>query len=260
MAQFKLPKNSQVVKGNYYKLENVKKEEILKLHIYRYNPNLNQNPRLDTYEVLKENKSMVLDLLMHIKDHVDESLSFRKSCREGICGSCTCNINGKNALACITNIDSLGDEIHIYPLPHMPVLKDLVVDLKQPYKHYESIKPWLSNDHNYEQNQEHLQSPEQREKLDGLWECILCFACSTSCPSYWWNSKNGYLGPSALLQQYRWVADSRDTKDDERLDMLDNERSLFSCRNILNCNDVCPKGLKPNKAITELRKLLTKRA
>ncbi len=259
MAHFKLPKNSKVVKGTYYKAsEDVK--DLIKLHVYRYNPNIDTNPSLDTFEIPKENGNMVLDFLLYIKDNIDESFSFRKSCREGICGSCACNINGKNALACVTNIEDLGKDIYVYPLPHMEVMKDLIVDLKTPYKHYESINPWLCTNHEYEDGKEQLQSIEEREKLDGLWECILCFACSTSCPSFWWNGENGYLGPSALLQQYRWVADSRDDATDERLAMLDNERSMFSCRNILNCNDVCPKGLRPNKAISELKKLLIKRA
>jgi succinate dehydrogenase/fumarate reductase iron-sulfur protein len=192
---------------------------------------------------------MVLDALIHIKNYEDKTLAFRRSCREGICGSCAMNINGKNGLACLTPIKELNT---IYPLPHMPIVKDLVPDMKNFYKQYKEIEPWLQGNSNLN-NAENLQSKEDRKKLDGLYECILCACCSTSCPSYWWNSDK-YLGPAVLMQVYRWVEDSRDQNTVNRLNYVNDAMKLFRCKTIMNCTDTCPKGLNPGRAIGELKK------
>lgn len=255
MVEFALPKNSKVVKGKYYKAEQGV-ENIRKVHVYRYDPEDGENPRVDTFEIDMDNCGpMVLDALMKIKDEIDTSLVFRRSCREGVCGSCAHNINGKNRLACINKMEDFKGDIKVYPLPHRPVMKDLVVDLTTAYAQYEAAQPWLKADTPVEESKERLQSPEERDKLDGLWECILCFCCTTSCPSYWWNGERGYFGPATLLQTYRWMQDSRDEYEGERLAELNNEK-LFSCHNIMNCTDVCPKGLNPGKAIAEIKKKL----
>lgn len=254
MVEFALPKNSVVVKGKYFKAkENAKNIRIFE--VYRWDPDSGENPRYDTFEIdLDDCGPMILDVLMKIKDEIDTTLVFRRSCREGICGSCSFNINGKNTLACIRKINEYKGKIRIYPLPHRPVIKDLVVDLSTAYAQYEAIEPWLKADSPVELDKERLQSPQERAKLDGLWECILCFCCTTSCPSYWWNGERGYYGPAVLLQTYRWVQDSRDEYTGERLAELDDHTRLFSCHTIMNCSDVCPKGLNPGKAIAELKK------
>jgi succinate dehydrogenase / fumarate reductase iron-sulfur subunit len=252
MAKFTLPINSRVTEGKTFK-PSVEPTNRLRVDIYRYNPDLNSNPYLDTY-ILDKDKfgPMGLDVLLYIKNNVDPTLAFRRSCREGICGSCSMNINGTNTLACILNV---AEETHlkIYPLPHMPVIKDLVPDMKDFYKQYESIKPWLIND--AKPDREHHQSQEDRGKLDGLIECVLCACCSTSCPSYWWNSDK-YLGPATLLHAYRWIVDSRDTAKKERLSELADKFKLFRCHTIMNCTKTCPKNLNPAKAISHIKQML----
>ena len=231
--------------------------------IYRYDPDTDAKPRMQTLEVeLDGSERMLLDALMKLKS-VDPTISFRRSCREGVCGSCAMNINGANTLACTKGMDECaGDEIVVYPLPHQPVIRDLVTDLSNFFKQHAYIEPFLKAD-NAGKEKEFLQSPDDRKKLDGLYECILCACCSTSCPSYWWNGdKNGeeeYLGPAALLQAYRWLADSRDEKTNERLDKLEDEFKLYRCHTIMNCAQVCPKGLNPAKAIAEIKKLMVNR-
>jgi succinate dehydrogenase / fumarate reductase iron-sulfur subunit len=200
---------------------------------------------------------MVLDALLKIKNEIDPTLTFRRSCREGVCGSCAMNIAGTNTLACTKAIEECGDEVRIYPLPHMPVVKDLVPDLTDAYAQLRLVEPWLKSD-SAPPDRERLQSPEERAKLDGMWECILCFSCTTSCPSYWWNGDR-YLGPAVLLQAYRWIADSRDEATGERLDALEDPFRLYRCHTIMNCTKTCPKGLNPAKAIAEIKKLMVAR-
>jgi succinate dehydrogenase / fumarate reductase iron-sulfur subunit len=213
---------------------------------------------MDTYEVdLAACGPMILDALLKIKNELDPTLTFRRSCREGVCGSCAMNIDGTNTLACTKAIDEVSGEVKIYPLPHMAVVKDLVPDLTHFYAQYASIKPWLQSI-TPPPERERLQSKEDRAKLDGLYECILCACCSTSCPSYWWNSER-YLGPSALLQAYRWIVDSRDEFTGERLDDLEDPFRLYRCHTIMNCTKTCPKGLNPAKAIAEIKKLMIER-
>ena len=248
MAKFTLPINSIVKKGKTYRLDSNPKN-ILTVEIYRFNPDDGSNPSIDTYILDKGNFGpMALDVLLYIKNKVDSTLSFRRSCREGICGSCSMNINGTNTLACILNI---AEESHlkIYPLPHMPVIRDLVTDMTNFYKQYKSIKPWLENSN---KGSELYQSPSNRKKLDGMYECILCACCSTSCPSYWWNGDK-YLGPAVLMQAYRWVQDSRDQISKQRMEFLDDAMKLYRCKTIMNCSNTCPKGLNPGKAIGELK-------
>jgi succinate dehydrogenase / fumarate reductase, iron-sulfur subunit len=259
MVELSLPKNSKVTKGNAHKASpNAKKVKTFK--IYRYDPDNEANPRLDSFEIdLAECGPMVLDALIKIKGEVDSSLTFRRSCREGICGSCAMNIDGTNTLACTKAIDDVCGDVKIYPLPHMPVIKDLVPDLTHFYAQYESIKPWIQTDSMPSPNQERLQSPEDREKLDGLYECILCACCSTSCPSYWWNSEK-YLGPAVLLQAYRWIVDSRDEATGDRLDELEDPFKLYRCHTIMNCANTCPKGLNPAKAIGGIKQKIAERS
>ncbi len=222
--------------------------------IYRYNPDTDEAPYMQRYELeLSGKERMLLDALIALKG-VDESLSFRRSCREGICGSDGMNVNGKNALACLMNLQDLPQTIVIRPLPGLPIIRDLVVDMNMFYQQYEKVQPYLLNDQP-PPPRERLQSPEDREKLDGLYECILCACCSTSCPSFWWNPEK-FLGPSALIQAYRFLADSRDAKTAERLAQLDDPFSVFRCRGIMNCVSVCPKGLNPTKAIGHIRAML----
>ena len=261
MAQFTLPKNSKIdkSKGNLYKIEDGQAQNIKIFKIYRYDPENEGNPTIDTYEIDLDNCGpMVLDAIVKIKNEIDQSLTFRRSCREGICGSCSMNIDGTNTLACIKPISEVKGDVKIYPLPHMPVVKDLVPDLSQFYAQYESIKPWLQNDSAVSEDKERLQSEADREKLNGLYECVLCACCSTACPSYWWNSDK-YLGPAILLQAYRWIADSRDEHTAERLDDLDDSFKLYRCHTIMNCTNTCPKGLNPAKAIAEIKKLILQR-
>ena len=211
---------------------------------------------MDTYEVdLNDCGPMVLDAVMKIKSEIDTSLTFRRSCREGICGSCAMNIDGTNTLACTKAISDVKGDIKIYPLPHMPVIKDLVTNLKTLYKQLKSIKPWLMNNKQNANDTENIQSRNDREKLDGLYECILCACCSTSCPSYWWNSDK-YLGPAVLLQSYRWLQDSRDEERKERLKELDDTFKVYRCHTIMNCTQACPKGLNPAKAIAGIKQMI----
>ncbi len=257
MVEIALPSNSKVQKGVVHPTpEAAKKPRTLK--IYRWNPDDADNPRVDSYTIDSDDCGpMVLDALIKVKNEIDSTLTFRRSCREGICGSCAMNIDGQNTLACTKGLDDVKGDITIYPLPHMPVIKDLVPDLSNLYAQYQSIEPWLKTDTPKPQN-EWQQSREDREQLDGLYECILCACCSTSCPSYWWNSDK-YLGPAVLLQAYRWLADSRDEKTGERLDDLEDPFRVYRCHTIMNCAKACPKGLSPAKAITEIKKMMVER-
>ena len=256
MAEFRLPKNSRIQEGKVHKDKTSGK--VRPVRIYRWDPDSGENPRMDTYEVdVNACGPMVLDILIKIKNEIDSTLTFRRSCREGICGSCAMNINGTNTLACTCAAEDFDGDINIYPLPHMSVVKDLVPDLTNFYAQYASIKPWLQSD-SPAPDRERLQSEEDRAKLDGLYECILCACCSTSCPSYWWNSDR-YLGPAALLQSYRWIADSRDDATGERLDELDDAFKLYRCHTIMNCTRTCPKGLNPAQAIGEIKKSIVSR-
>jgi len=258
MAQFALPANSVVKPGKIFKASN-QIGNLKKIIVYRYDPDSGDNPRVDTYEVdLDTCGPMVLDALIKIKNEIDASLTFRRSCREGICGSCSMNINGSNTLACTMTIEECKGDIKIYPLPHLPVVKDLVADLTNFYAQYASVKPWMQTQTPPPPDRERLQSKEDREKLEGLEECILCACCSTACPSYWWNSDR-FLGPAALLQAYRWIVDSRDEATGERLDELEDPFKLYRCHTIMNCTNSCPKGLNPAKSIAEIKKLIAKR-
>ncbi|MBS0431974.1 MAG: succinate dehydrogenase iron-sulfur subunit [Proteobacteria bacterium] len=258
MAEFTLPKNSKVRKGRHYSAKPGAKQ-VRTFHVYRWDPDTGENPRMDAYEVDVGNTPMVLDVLLKIKNEIDPTLTLRRSCREGICGSCAMNINGGNTLACIKAMHDLPEgDVKIYPLPHMPVVKDLVPDLTHFYAQYASIKPWLRTQ-SAPPDRERLQSPEERKKLDGLYECILCACCSTSCPSYWWNPDR-YLGPAVLLQAYRWIIDSRDEDTGARLDDLEDPFRLYRCHTIMNCTNTCPKHLNPAQAIGEIKQLMVKRA
>jgi succinate dehydrogenase / fumarate reductase iron-sulfur subunit len=258
MAEFRLPKNSRPQKnGNVHKAEGA--TNVRKFKVYRYDPESGQNPRFDTFEIDTDTCGpMVLDALIKMKSEQDASLTFRRSCREGICGSCSMNMNGKNGLACTTAIEDLKGDVTITPLPAMDVIKDLVPDFTHFYAQYASIEPWLKTKTTTPSGKERLQSPAEREKLDGLYECILCACCSTSCPSYWWNSDK-FLGPAILLQAYRWLADSRDEFTGERLDELEDPFRLYRCHTIMNCANACPKGLSPARAIAEIKKLEAER-
>lgn len=258
MAEFTLPKNSKIGKGELYKADSGAKN-IKSFKVYRWSPDDENNPSVDTYEVDMDNCGpMVLDALIKIKNEIDPTLTFRRSCREGICGSCAMNIDGTNTLACTKAIDECKGDVKVYPLPHMPVVKDLVPDLTHFYAQYASIEPWLKAKTPVSPDEERLQSKEEREKLDGLYECILCACCSTSCPSYWWNSDK-YLGPAILLQSYRWLADSRDEATGERLEQLEDPFKLYRCHTIMNCTNTCPKGLNPGKAIAEIKSLIAEK-
>jgi len=258
MAEFRLPPNSRITRGKHFEApqgaSNVKR-----FVIYRYDPDSGENPRLDTYEVDMDNCGpMVLDALIKIKNEIDPTLTFRRSCREGICGSCAMNIDGTNTLACTKATGEVKAEVRIYPLPHMPVVKDLVPDLTRFYAQYASIKPWLQSASAPPPDSERLQSKEEQALIDEPSACILCACCSTSCPSYWWNSER-YLGPAALLQAYRWIVDSRDDATGERLDALEDPFRLYRCHTIMNCTRTCPKGLNPARAISEIKKLMAER-
>ncbi len=226
--------------------------------IYRYDPDKDAKPYMQDYQVpLEPSDSMLLDVLVRIKA-MDDSLTLRRSCREGVCGSDAMSINGKNGLACITRLSQLKEPVELRPLPGLPVIRDLVVDMSQFFKQYHSVKPYLTNDEPPPEK-ERLQTPAEREALDGLYECILCACCSTACPSFWWNPDK-FVGPAGLLQAYRFLADSRDQATNERLDNLEDPYRLFRCHSIMNCVDVCPKGLNPTKAINHIRDLLVRRA
>ena len=232
----------------------------MKFSIYRFDPESDPSPRMQTFELgddRLDSEMMLLDALLFLKSQ-DETLSFRRSCGEGVCGSDGMNVNGRNMLACITPLFSLKSPVVINPMPGLPVIRDLIVDMEQFYKQYRSVRPYLINK-DPEPEVEHLQSPAQRDKLDGLYECILCGCCSTSCPSFWWNPDK-FLGPAALLQSWRFLADSRDQATDERLAGLDGPFKLFRCHTIMNCVEVCPKGLNPTQAIGHIKELMVKRS
>lgn len=257
MAELRLPPESRPKSGKVYANRTARCVKTLK--IYRYDPDTLDNPRIDTYEIDLENcGSMVLDALIKIKNEIDSTLTFRRSCREGICGSCAMNIDGTNTLACTKSMEEISGDIKIYPLPHMKVVKDLIPDMSNFYAQYASVKPWLQSDTPTEQTSERHQSIEDRGKLNGLYECILCACCSTACPSYWWNGDK-YLGPATLLQAYRWLADSRDESKGERLDELEDTFKLYRCHTIMNCTKTCPKDLNPAKAIAEIKKMIVER-
>ena len=257
MVQLTLPKNSQIKQGKVWDKPQGT-NNLAEYKIYRYDPDTGENPRVDTFYVDRDDCGpMVLDGLIWIKNKVDATLTFRRSCREGICGSCAVNIDGANTLACTKGMDDSNGPIKIYPLPHMPVVKDLVPDLTTFYAQHRAIEPWLKTT-SPTPTKEWTQSVPERAKLDGLYECILCACCSTSCPSYWWNGQK-YLGPAALLQAYRWLIDSRDETTTERLDDLEDPFKLYRCHTIMNCAKVCPKGLNPAKAIAEIKKMMVER-
>lgn len=257
MAQLRLPENARIQKGKTYPAPQGAKE-IKRFEIYRWDPETPDNPRYDTFEIdMKDCGPMVLDALNKIKNEIDTTLTFRRSCREGICGSCSMNIGGTNTLACTKHISEVKGTVKITPLPHLSVVKDLVPDLTLAYAQYASVKPWLQTD-TPAPERERLQSEEDRAKLDGLWECILCFCCTTSCPSYWWN-EDRYLGPATLLQSYRWIVDSRDEATGERLDDLEDPFKLYRCHTIMNCTKTCPKDLNPAKAIGAIKKKMVER-
>ncbi|WP_395702027.1 succinate dehydrogenase iron-sulfur subunit [Aquabacterium sp.] len=229
-----------------------------RFQIYRYDPDQDSSPRMQTYDLAMEHGDrMLLDVLIRLKA-IDPSLSFRRSCREGVCGSDAININGRNGLACLTNMRSLPNTVVLKPLPGLPVIRDLFVDMTGFFKQYHSIRPWLVNE-DPPPEVERLQSPEARDQLNGLYECILCACCSSACPSYWWNPDK-YVGPAGLLQAYRFLVDSRDQASGERLDNLQDPYRLFRCRTILNCTDVCPKGLNPALAIGKIKEMMVRRA
>lgn len=256
MAELTLPANSKIQEGKKHPPQAGPATKLFK--IYRWNPDDGALPQMDSYEIdLESCGPMVLDALIKIKNEIDSTVTFRRSCREGVCGSCAMNIDGTNTLACTKYISEVKGEVRIYPLPHMHVIKDLVPDLTQAYAQYALIEPWLKSS-TPPPDRERLQSPQERSRLDGLWECILCFCCTTSCPSYWWNGDR-YLGPAALLQAYRWIADSRDDHTGERLDALEDPFRLYRCHTIMNCTRTCPKGLNPAQAIGEIKRLMIQR-
>ncbi|MCY3670282.1 MAG: succinate dehydrogenase iron-sulfur subunit [Alphaproteobacteria bacterium] len=257
MAQLTLPKNSRVGAGKTWPAP-AGAGKTRRFKVYRWSPDEGGNPRIDSYDIDMDSCGpMVLDALIKIKNEVDSTLTFRRSCREGICGSCAMNIDGTNTLACTQAIGDIRGDVKIYPLPHLHVVKDLVPDLNQAYAQLASVEPWLKTA-SAPPERERLQSEEDRARLDGLWECILCFCCATSCPSYWWSGER-YLGPAVLLQAYRWIADSRDEMTGERLDDLQDPFRLYRCHTIMNCTKTCPKGLNPAKAIAEIKKLMVAR-
>jgi succinate dehydrogenase / fumarate reductase iron-sulfur subunit len=257
MVQLTLPKNSKIGKGKVWP-KPAGATELAEFRVYRWDPDAGANPRVDTYYVDRKGCApMVLDGLIWIKNTIDPTLTFRRSCREGVCGSCAMNIDGSNTLACTKHMDDVRGAITIYPLPHLPVVKDLVPDLSTFYAQHRSIEPWLHTVTTAPQK-EWRQSHEDRAKLDGLYECILCACCSASCPSYWWNGER-YLGPAVLLQAYRWLIDSRDEATGERLDELEDPFRLYRCHTIMNCAQTCPKGLNPAKAIAEIKQMMVER-
>ena len=257
MVQLKLPKHSRIAKGKIWpKPPGAARLKILR--IYRFNPDSAANPRFETYYVDRDRCGpMVLDALIKIKTETDPTLTFRRSCREGICGSCAMNIDGTNTLACLKGIDDVRGRINITPLPHLPVIKDLVTDMSRFYAQHRAIEPWLKTA-SPQPEKEWRQSHEDRAGLDGVYECIMCACCQTACPSYWWNEER-YLGPAILLQAWRWIVDSRDEATGERLDQLEDPFRLYRCHTILNCTKACPKGLNPGKAIAGLKKMMVER-
>ncbi|PHS25366.1 MAG: succinate dehydrogenase iron-sulfur subunit [Robiginitomaculum sp.] len=260
MAQLTLPKNSTVQKGKHWPAPNgADPKNVRQFRVYRYDPDSGENPRWDTYDLdTSEFGPMALHAIIYIKDNVDSTLTFRRSCREGVCGSCAMNIDGRNTIACTKPLDEIKSKvISISPLPHQKVVKDLVPDLNNFYAQHAAMQPYLKTT-TAAPDKEWKQSIEDREKLDGLYECILCASCSTACPSYWWNGDK-YLGPAALLQAYRWLIDSRDEATGERLDALEDPFRLYRCHTIMNCTQVCPKGLNPAKAIGAIKQMLVER-
>ena len=258
MVELRLPKNSRI-SSNGKEWNLLGNSEVTRtFKVYRYNPDTKDNPTIDTYHVdMEQCGPMILDALIYIKDQIDPTLTFRRSCREGICGSCAMNIDGVNTLACTQGIGEVKGEISIYPLPHMPVIKDLIPDLTNFYAQHASIMPWLETKTKAPER-EWKQSIEDRKKLDDLYECVMCACCSTSCPSYWWNSDK-YLGPAALLHAYRWLVDTRDETRNERLEELEDSFKLYRCHTIMNCAKACPKNLNPAKAIAELKKMMVEK-
>ena len=258
MSEFTLPANSKVGEGKHWRLPKPA-AHVKSFRIYRWDPEKGANPQMDTFDIDRDHCGpMVLDALVKINDQIDPTLAYRRSCREGVCGSCAMNIDGRNRLACLTPINDLKKGTsRITPLPHMRVLKDLVSDLTGLYAQYELIEPWLQSDQPPPDRERH-QSQQERAQLDGLWECILCFCCSTSCPSYWGN-QDRYLGPSILLQSYRWLADSRDQHTGERLDRLEDPFRLYRCHTIMNCTSACAKGLNPARAIANTKRMMAER-
>ena len=257
MVQFTLPKNSKVRTGKTWPKPEGK--NVRKFQIYRWNPDDGKNPQVDTYFLdMDKCGPMVLDALIKIKNEIDPTLTFRRSCREGICGSCAMNIDGINTLACIYGLDEVRGDVKIYPLPHMPVIKDLVPDLTNFYAQYASIKPWLQTQTPAPPDSERLQSKQDQELINSPSACILCACCSTSCPSYWWNSDR-YLGPATLLAAYRWLVDTRDEATGERLDHLEDPFRLYRCHTIMNCTNACPKDLNPARAIASIKRMLVER-
>jgi succinate dehydrogenase / fumarate reductase, iron-sulfur subunit len=259
MVELFLPANSRVNKHGRVHKAPAGAKDVRTFRIYRFDPEAKEAPRLDSYEVdMAACGPMVLDALIKIKNEVDPTLSFRRSCREGICGSCAMNIDGSNTLACTMACADVKGEVKIYPLPHLPVVKDLVPDLTSFYAQYAAVKPWLQTRTPSPPDRERLQMPEDQEKIDRPSACILCACCSTSCPSYWWNGDR-FLGPAALLAAYRWIIDSRDEARGERLDDLEDPFRLYRCHTIMNCTTVCPKDLNPAKAIAEIKKMMVDR-
>jgi succinate dehydrogenase / fumarate reductase iron-sulfur subunit len=257
MVQLTLPLNSRPTPGKSWPRP-AGAAKTTEFRVYRWNPDDDANPRIDTYYVDRHDCGpMVLDALIWIKSKIDPTLTFRRSCREGVCGSCAMNIDGINTLACTRGMDEIQGAVKIYPLPHLEVIKDLVPDLGNFYAQHASIEPWLKTT-TPPPEKEWRQTPEDRAHLDGLYECILCASCSTSCPSYWWNGEK-YLGPAVLLQAYRWLIDSRDEAQGERLDNLEDPFRLYRCHTIMNCAKTCPKGLNPAKAIASIKSMMAER-
>ncbi len=258
MVQFRLPREARPVTGREHAAPE-RAARPRRFVVYRFDPDTGGPPRLDTFVLdLDDCGPMVLDALLKIKNEMDATLSFRRSCREGICGSCAMNINGRNTLACTRRIDAYPGEIRVLPLPHRPVIRDLITDLSQFYRQYAVVEPWLQERTPPPPDRERLQRPADRARLVGLEECILCACCSTSCPSYWWNEAR-FLGPAALLAAYRWIEDSRDEATAQRLDALDDAYRLYRCHTIMNCTEACPKGLDPARAIAGVKRLLALR-
>ena len=262
LKRFPIPRNfgvspeSRIKRGRTWAAPGATRVKVFE--VYRYNPDSESNPRLDTFEIdLDDSGPMVLDALIWIKNTIDSTLTFRRSCREGVCGSCAMNIDGTNWLACTKFIADTGEPATIYPLANMEIIKDLVPDLAHVFAQYSLIEPWLRSK-TPEPGRERLQSPAERSRLDGYYECILCFCCTSGCPSHWWNGER-FLGPAVLLQAYRWLVDSRDEATGERLDALEDPFRLYRCHTILNCTRTCPKGLNPGKVIAEIKKMMNER-
>ena len=255
--RFKTPPASRIEPGKTWPAP-PKATRTKTLRVYRYEPESGRNPRIDTFEIdLDDCGPMLLDALIKIKNEIDPTLTFRRSCREGVCGSCAMNIDGTNWLACIRTLAETESPTLIYPLNNLPVVKDLVPDQTHLWAQYKAVEPWLKTD-TPAPSRERLQTQEDRAELDGYYECIMCFCCTSGCPSHWWNSDR-FLGPAVLLQAYRWLADSRDEATGERLDALEDPFRLYRCHTILNCTRTCPKGLNPGKAIAETKRLMLER-